>query len=63
MSGLIVPVRDPEALADRLVTLAVDPARRHALGEAARRRVAEHFTTEHMLDRCEAILRAIATAP
>ena len=63
VSGLIVPVRDPEALADRLVTLAVDPARRHALGEAARRRVAEHFTTEHMLDRCEAILRAIATAP
>ncbi|TMA35945.1 MAG: glycosyltransferase family 4 protein [Deltaproteobacteria bacterium] len=62
VSGLIVPVRDPEALADRLVGLAVDPARRLALGQAARRRVAEHFTTEHMLDRCEAILRAIVAA-
>ena len=62
VSGLIVPVRDANALADRLVALAVDPARRHALGEAARRRIAERFTTAHMLDRCESILGAIIAA-
>ena len=62
VSGFLVPVRDPGVLADRLVALAVDPARRRALGEAARRRIAERFTTAHMLDRCEAILGAIVAA-
>jgi glycosyltransferase involved in cell wall biosynthesis len=60
-SGLIVPVGDPPALAERLVALAGDPARRTALGAAAHRRIAEHFTTAHMLDRCEAIFAAIAS--
>ena len=62
VSGFIVPVRDSNALADRLVALALDPARRRALGEAARQRIAERFTTAHMLDRCEAILGAIVAA-
>jgi glycosyltransferase involved in cell wall biosynthesis len=59
-SGLIVPVGDPPALAAKLVELAGDPGRRAALGAAAQRRIAEHFTTAHMLARCEAILEAIA---
>src|SRR5207247_683123 len=59
VSGVLVPVRDTAALADRLVALALDPARRRALGEAARQRIAERFTTAHMLDRCEAVLQAI----
>lgn len=58
-SGLLVPVGDPAALAARLHELALDPARRAALGHAARARITAHFTTAHMLDRCEAILRAI----
>src|SRR5207253_30088 len=32
VSGVLVPVRDTAALADRLVALALDPARRRALG-------------------------------
>jgi glycosyltransferase involved in cell wall biosynthesis len=60
-SGLIVPVGDPPALADRVVALAGDPGRRTALGAAARRRITEHFTSAHMLDRCEAIFTAIAS--
>jgi len=58
-SGLLVPVGDAAALADRIVALAADPDRRVALGRAARERIAAHFTSTHMLDRCEAILGAI----
>jgi glycosyltransferase involved in cell wall biosynthesis len=59
-SGVLVPVGDRTAIADGLVSLARDPARRAALGAAARRRIGEHFTVEHTLDRCERIFRSIA---
>jgi glycosyltransferase involved in cell wall biosynthesis len=59
VSGLLVAVGDATALAARLVELAGDPARRAALGQAARARIAEHFTRERMLDRCEAIFSSI----
>ena len=62
VSGLLVPVADPPALAEAIVGLAVDPARRAALGEAARRRIGEHFTVAHTLDRSEAVFRAIVNA-
>lgn len=42
-TGYLVPVRSPEALADRLADLARDPSLRARLGEAGRRRVEEHF--------------------
>jgi len=61
-SGLLVPVGDAAALARGIVALARDPVRRAALGDAARARIAEHFTSARMLDRCEAILQAIHTA-
>jgi glycosyltransferase involved in cell wall biosynthesis len=59
VSGLLVPVGDATALAARILDLAPDPARRAALGEAARARIAEHFTHERMLDRCELIFNSI----
>jgi glycosyltransferase involved in cell wall biosynthesis len=59
VSGLLVGVSDAAALAARIVELAADPARRTSLGRAARARIAEHFTSECMLDRCERILNAI----
>jgi glycosyltransferase involved in cell wall biosynthesis len=43
VSGLLVPPRVPEALADALEPLLRDTGMRRAMGEAARARVAEAF--------------------
>ncbi len=42
-TGLVVPPRNARALADAIQSLASDPARRRAMGEAAVRRVADVF--------------------
>jgi glycosyltransferase involved in cell wall biosynthesis len=62
VSGLLVPVGDPGAMAEAIETLAADGPRRAAMGRAARVKVEEAFTMRHMLDRCEAILGAIASS-
>jgi glycosyltransferase involved in cell wall biosynthesis len=45
-AGLLVPERDPEALADALERVLTDEELRRALGEAGRRRVEERFDVE-----------------
>ena len=45
-TGLVVPPRNPRALADACVALLGDPARRARLGAAARARALELFTVE-----------------
>jgi glycosyltransferase involved in cell wall biosynthesis len=47
-TGLLVPPRDPMALAAALRTLILDPALRARLSAAARKRVAEEFSAEHV---------------
>ncbi|MBV2356272.1 GT4 family glycosyltransferase PelF [Streptomyces sp. J2-1] len=49
-TGLVVPPRDPGAMARAAVTLLTDPARRRAMGEAARLRVVEQFTLRQTID-------------
>jgi L-malate glycosyltransferase len=49
--GLLVPARDPSAVASALEVLADQPSVRATLGRAARARVAEHFTIETMTAR------------
>jgi hypothetical protein len=45
-TGLVVPPRNPRALADACVALLRDPERRARLGAAARARALELFTVE-----------------
>jgi glycosyltransferase involved in cell wall biosynthesis len=47
--GWLIPARDPEGLAAALVDLAREPARRQALGRAARARVETEFTLDRMV--------------
>jgi glycosyltransferase involved in cell wall biosynthesis len=43
-TGFIVPIQDPQAVADKLALLAGNPQRRREMGVAARRYYEEHFT-------------------
>jgi glycosyltransferase involved in cell wall biosynthesis len=47
-TGLVVPLRDPDALAQAMARLAGDAALRERLGAAGRARVAERFTRKQM---------------
>ncbi|HZS34522.1 MAG TPA: glycosyltransferase [Methylomirabilota bacterium] len=58
--GLLVPPRDPVALAAAVVRLLADPAWARTLGRAGRRRVVEGFSTDAKLDRLEALYARLA---
>jgi L-malate glycosyltransferase len=51
VSGFVVPLEDPAALAAAIVRLLADPVAAKRMGEAGRRLVAEKFTTEAMMRR------------
>lgn len=63
-TGLVVPPRNPRALADACVALLRDPERRGRLGAAARARALELFTVEQNLAAFRGIyLELISHAP
>ncbi|MDP2795543.1 MAG: glycosyltransferase family 4 protein [Sulfurisoma sp.] len=49
-TGKLVPVNNPPALANAIVELLADPAMRQRMGEAARQKVATHFSREAMVN-------------
>ena len=49
-TGLLVPARDHEALAEGIIALLKDSAQRTRMGEAGLRRARKLFTVEHMVD-------------
>ena len=57
-TGLIVPPRDPEALARAIIALLTDDARREAMGLAGRARAVERFSVDTMVDRTIAAYEA-----
>lgn len=61
-TGFLVPVRDPDALAPAILTLAGDPGLRRRFGEAGRRRVEQLFSLQACVDRYERLYRALGEA-
>ncbi len=59
VSGLLVPPESAAALADALIALLTDPERRRQMGEAAKRRVAEHFAIERVAEQHLELLRKL----
>ncbi len=58
-TGLIVPPRDPEALAAALAELLADPERRRAMGSAGRKRVEAEFTLDRMVGEVLRVYRGV----
>ncbi len=59
VSGLLVPPRDPDALAEALRSLLQDPDLRAAMGVAGRRRVEAGYTLRHVKDAIGELYRAV----
>ncbi|MBJ6801037.1 glycosyltransferase [Geomonas propionica] len=61
-TGFVVPVEDPEALAEKIVELCNDPARGIAMGEAGRRRYCDSFTLERYVEAFSSLYRELSVA-
>ena len=61
-TGLLVPAKDPSALADAILTLAKDAGLRARLGRAARKRVEAQFSIDRVVEKTLALYRSLQTA-
>jgi glycosyltransferase involved in cell wall biosynthesis len=57
-TGLLVPARDPAALAAAVLRLWTQPAQGAGMGAAGRRRVEQHFDIRRMVAEYEAMYLA-----
>jgi glycosyltransferase involved in cell wall biosynthesis len=62
-TGLLVPPRDPEALADAILRLLDNTEWARATGRAGRRLVVERFSTRAKVERLEGLYRRLARRP
>ena len=58
-TGFLVPPREPEALAARIVQLLKDPALRRRMGRAGLERVRRLFTVERMVQETAAAYQTV----
>lgn len=61
--GQIVPVEDPQALAQAVDTLLADPDRRRRLGAGARKRVVEEYSLQRSIEGIMALWRKLGVRP
>ena len=62
VSGLVVPARDPAAIARAIHGLLDDPGLRTRLGAAARERIRTHFRIEDTIEQTERLYRNLVNA-
>ena len=60
-TGLLVPPRDPAALAGAIISLLADPERGRRMGLAAQRRVKELYSVERMVEGYDRLYTSLAT--
>ena len=60
-TGILVPPRDPDALAQAVDEIAADAALRRRMGRAAADRVARLFSVERMVEQTVAVYREVRT--
>lgn len=60
VEGLVVPVRDPAAMAAALARLAGDPQLRHRLGTAARERILQDFLLTQQVEEFKALFETVS---
>ncbi len=58
-TGLIVPVKNPAALAAGIVRMATDPDFARSMAEAGRERVVRHFTVDALTEKTLAVYRRV----
>ena len=61
-TGLVVPPKNPDALAAAINALLANPDMRQQMGEAGRQRILSQFTIDHMVDRIETIYNEVLKA-
>jgi sugar transferase (PEP-CTERM/EpsH1 system associated) len=59
ITGLLVPPRDPDALAGAITALLRDPSLRHKMGRAGPERVKDHFSLEQMVQQTQALYECL----
>lgn len=58
-TGCLIPPQDPESLAQAVIGLLNQPARRAQMGEAGYQRLVQEFSVAKMLDRTEAVYQSL----